>query len=406
MALYYYKAIKTNGEYLTGEMDAPDRQSVITTLQDSGLLPVSAEIADKSASIGFFKKTTSSRQRLSQKDVTSITRELATVLQAGIPLDHALEIVGNVTGTERARALISDIRTRLQGGASFSEALAAHQNIFDRFYTSTVHAGEAAGALEQVMSRLADYMENSRQLRETIKTALVYPAVLVCMTVLSLILLLTYVVPQFEPLFEDMGQTMPLTTQIVFKSADILQGYWWLMLSLIIIGVLIFKQYLSDPDKRSAWDAFLLKVPLVSNILIRFETTRFSRTMGMLLENGVPLLSALAIVRDVISNRVISMSLGPAIDDLKHGRKLHQPLEEAGLFPSLVIRLVRVGEDTGNLEYMMHKIADTYEAELREEIKRMLTLLEPALILILGVLIAGIILSVLSAILSLNNFVI
>lgn len=406
MAHYYYKAIKPNGEYLTGEMDAPDRRYVISSLQDSGLLPVSAETDDSSSPIDILKNLSTRKRKLTHKEVTALTRELATILQAGVPLDHALDLVENITGTEKTRTVVKDIRSRIQAGSSLSEALAAYRNTFDNFYTSTVHAGEAAGALEQVLERLADYMENARQLRETIKTALVYPAILVGMTGLSLILLLTYVVPQFEPLFEDMGQAMPTTTQIVFSSAHILQDYWWLLLGLVILSIWLFGKYLSSDKGRYAWDKLMLKLPLTSNIVIRFEATRFGRTMGMLLENGVPLLSALAIVRDVINNRVIAQSLEPAINDIKHGHKLHKPLEEAGLFPPLAIRLIHVGEDTGNLDDMMKRIADTYEAELREEIRRVLILLEPVLILVLGVLIAGIILSVLSAILSLNNFVI
>jgi len=402
MPLYFYKAVTLEGETIEAQSEARDEQALVVQLQREGMLPIRVTLASSNP-LSWWRMRRY-RSKLGLKDIVLFTHELLTLLQAGLPLDRALTVLLELTQEQKdLNAMIMRILESVKGGAQLSDALEAQSGVFSRFYLNLIRAGEASGALDQVLSRLSEYLERTRELRETVGTAMVYPAILLTMSALSLLLLLTFVVPQFTEMFESAGKELPVPTQIVVGLATGLRNFWW-TLPLLGMGFVSFWRYqLSDPERRKVWDARFLKLPLVGDLICKIEVANFSRTLGTLLSNGVSLLPALAIVRDTLSNRVIAEKMDLALESLKQGGGLSAPLIESGLFPTLAIQMVKLGEESGHLDQMLERIAVTYDKEIKIAVQRLLALLEPVLIVGLGIMIAGIIISILMAILSVND---
>jgi general secretion pathway protein F len=406
MPLFRYKAVATDGQMLYGEIDAPSKAVAISRLQSSGHLPISAEEVSKSANI-FVRLINKSRQPRSVKqgDILLFTRELATLLNAGLPLDNALKTLEGVNESMTVLQLIQSIREKVQGGRSLSDAIAEQEGVFTPLYINLVRAGEAGGSLQIVMERIADYMERMQSLKNTIVTAMIYPIILLFISLLSLFVLMTFVVPQFEPLFADAGESLPLLTVIVFALASFIQNWWWLMLILFTGTVWFIDLQLKDRGNRLAFDAYLLTIVKIGPLIQQVEVARFSRTLSTLMANGVPLLTALSLVKDVISNRAIADVMPEIVASLEQGQGLVKPMRKANRFPALAIQLISVGEESGQLEPMLSKLADIYDRDVETSIKRLLSLMEPIMIIGLGGIIAVIIMSILLAMLGINEMV-
>lgn len=384
-------------------MEGAAQAAVVERLQGMGLIPIRVEegaikAPGEARGSGLFH-----RSKISQEDVAVFTQEIATLLKAGLPLDRCLEILIGLSANEAVRELMLQLREDVRGGAALSAAMEARQGVFTRFYLNMIRAGEAGGALDVVLQRLTEFMERSRELRDTVKSALIYPVILVGVSLLSVAILLMWVVPQFSQMFEDSGKALPLPTQIVIAAGDGVRNYWWLM-ALVAVGAYVwFMRQLRDPATRYRWDQRMLNMPLVGDLIGKLEVARFSRTLGTLIGNGVTLLAALSIVKETLSNTVMAAALGQVATQLKEGKGLGKPLMETGLFPKLAVHLVMVGEETGKLQDMLIRVADIYDREVQSAVKRMLSLMEPVLILGLGLVIGGIIMSILVAILSVND---
>lgn len=403
MPRYRYEAVDAAGETLRDELEAPTPDAAVEQLRDRGLLPLSVNEAKGGLFRGGLGQPLFSKRRaLSRKAIGLFTQQLASLLGAGMPLDRALTILIGVAEDEQSKTLLERVQEKVRGGSALADALEA-QGAFSRFYLNMIRAGEAGGALETVLKRLNEFLERSQALRETVTSALIYPTILLTVAALSVIILLTFVVPQFERLFADAGKALPLATQIVIAIGNGFQHYWWAGLLVIGLIVMTVRRQLSQPENRARWDHWLLRLPLIGDLIAKVETARLSRTLGTLLGNGVSLLNALTIVRETLSNQVLAVALGEVAEHAKTGRGLAEPLLETGNFPKLAVQMIRVGEETGQLQEMLIQVADTYDGEVQTAVKRMLTLLEPALILGLGVIIASIIMSILVAILSLNE---
>ena len=402
MPLYRYEAVDTTGETVREELEADSPDIVIERLRDQGLLPLTVTEAKSRWLGGWRQPLFRKRQALSHKATLLLTQQLSSLLNAGMPLDRALTILISVNDTGPDRVLLERIQEKVRGGATLADALEA-QGVFSRFYLNMIRAGEAGGALEAVLKRLSDFLERSQALRESVSSALIYPIILLTVAALSVIILLTFVVPQFQRLFADAGKALPLATQIVIAVGDGFRHYWWAGAMLIVLTVAVVGRWRRHPENRLRWDGGLLRLPLFGELIARVETARMTRTLGTLLGNGVSLLSALTIVRDTMGNQVLAVALADVSEHVKTGRGLADPLLESARFPKLAVQMIRVGEETGQLQEMLLQVADTYDGEVQIAVKRMLTLLEPALILGLGVIIAGIIMSILVAILSLNE---
>ncbi len=403
MPRYRYEAVDAAGEVLRDELDAASLDAAIGRVRDLGLLPLSvAEAKGGFLRGGLGQPWFSKRRTLSGKTVMRLTQQLSSLLHAGMPLDRALTILIGVAEDEPAQTLLARVQEKVRGGGSLADALEA-QGTFSRFYLNMIRAGEAGGALDVVLKRLTEFLERSQALRETVMSALIYPIILLSVSALSVIILLTFVVPQFQRLFADSGKALPLATQIVIAAGDGFRYYWWVGAIVIALLVGAMRQQLSHPESRIRWDRWFLQLPLFGDLIAKVETARLARTLGTLLGNGVSLLNALTIVRETLSNQVLAVALSEVVEHVKTGRGLADPLQDAGGFPKLAVQMIRVGEETGQLQEMLLQVADAYDGEVQMAVKRLLALLEPALILGLGVIISGIIMSILVAILSLNE---
>lgn len=402
MATYFIKAVNREGETIEEERESASEATLILALQEEGLLPIKISVAGTNP----FDILRSRRRRLkiSHKQISLFTRELRTLLEAGLPLDRALQVLVELTDNEpEFNQMVAKILERIKGGAQLSDALEAQGAVFSRFYLNLIRAGEAGGAIEVVLDRLTQYLESSKELRDTVTTAMIYPIILVLMAIGSLLLLLTFVVPQFTEMFDSAGKELPIPTQIVVGTADAIRDYWWVAIPFGIIVSSWVKYQKSDPVRRLVWDRWMLKLPLFGDLILKFQVASFSRTLGTLLTNGVPLLGALSIVKDTLDNRLVAQKLELAVASLKEGGGLTPPLMEANIFPSLAMQMIKLGEESAQLPEMLDRVATTYDKEIKISIQRLLALLEPILIVGLGIMIGGIIISILMAILSVND---
>ncbi len=400
MPLFTYKVVNSLGETEEGIRDAVDEQLLIAALQSEGYIPIRVAPANSRSFLGLGAK----QSKLSQKDIALLTGELATLLESGLPLDKSLLVLMDLTeDNERLSKLIARVLDKVKGGASLADALEQQAGIFSKFYLNMIRAGEAGGSLDDVLKRMSDYLERSQELKDTVSTALIYPAILLVMSLASLFVMLTFVVPQFTEMFESAGKALPVSTQIVVGLANWLQSYWWALLAGIISISSYMKFQLADPIRKKVWDGRFLKLPLAGTIITNKETANISRTLGTLLGNGVSILSALVIVRETVDNLVLAAAIADAEEQLKQGKHLSDALLEKRLFPKMAMQMIKMGEETGRLEEMLLRVATIYDKQLRVAIQRLLAFLEPALIITLGLMIAGIIVSILLAILSVND---
>jgi general secretion pathway protein F len=402
MSQFRYKAVSAAGELLHGQMEAASVEEVVGHLQDQGHTPLEAQPAD-AAGGGSGVAALFARGPFTGDQLAQFTHQLATLLGAGQPLDRALGILLDLPEGERAKKLVERVRDRVRGGTPLSQALEEEHGVFPRLYISLVRAGEAGGSLEETLRRLADYLERSQQLRGSIINALIYPAFLMVGVLGSLALLLAYVVPQFVPIFQDMQVPIPWITRAVLALGNVLQSWWWLILAIVAGGVFAWRARLRDPEARLAWHARLLRMRVAGPLLLKVETARIARTLGTLLKNGVPLLSALGIARQVTANRALDQALAQAAEQVKDGGGLSLALAQAKHFPRLAIQMVQVGEEAGQLDSMLLKVADTFEIESRRSIDRLLAALVPALTIVMTVLVAIIMAAILMPLLNLTN---
>jgi general secretion pathway protein F len=402
MPLFEYKAVSPSGETLSGEMEAPSSDLVIARLQEAGNIPVSAH----EVGTGFRLETLfRGRRGLSQREIGDLTQQLSTLLGAGLPLDRSLGILTELADNDRVKSTVDKIRNHVREGGSLSEGLEARHGVFSRFYINMVRAGEIGGSLDQTLARMAEYLERAKELKDGVVSALIYPALLVILAIASLMLLMVYVIPQFTPMFEDFGGDLPLLTRIVVGVGDVLQGFWWAIIGAIVVLIFWFRMQMSRPDSRRRWDGRFLSMKWVGDVIAKIETARLSRTTGTLLINGVPLLSALSIAKNVMSNTVLADDVAEAAKQVKTGTPLARALSQNGNFPRLALQMVNVGEETGKLDEMLLKVADTYDREVSVTIERLMALMVPALTLGLAFLIGVIVMSVLMAILSINELI-
>jgi general secretion pathway protein F len=410
MALYRYKAVNAAGDVAAGELEAANEAEIVDRLRDQGMMPMHVEAAAGGKALAAPTAATGRRRLFTPKNVTrdhllGLTRELATLLRAGLPLDRALEVLIGLAPTPPVARLLQTVRDDVRGGKSLSQALDVHRNVFSRFYVNIVRAGEAGGALGVVLTRLADTMERNKELRESVKSALIYPTILIGVAVTSVIVLLIFVVPQFQQTFAQAGKALPLPTEIVIYVGTALRKYWWAMILVVAVLVWVVRRRLKSPAVRFRWDARVLRMPLIGDLLGKVEVARFARTLATLLGNGVTLLAGLAIVKDTMTNSVLSQSLDGVITRLREGKGFGKPLAETGLYPKLATQMILVGEESGRLEEMLNRVAEVYDREVQMAIKRFLAVLEPMLILGLAVLIGGIVFSILLGVMGMSELV-
>ena len=394
MAIYSYRATTLKGEILEGAIEAADQKSAVERLKVSGLIPLKIAATQE----GFKKKFS---WRSAKGDLLTFTTELSVLLNAGLPLDRSLNILAEILEKPETQAVVQAILKSIREGSSFSDALQRHPKMFSRLYVNMVRAGESGGVLDAVLEKLNDFLETTKELRDSVFSSMIYPLILLGTGGLSIIVLLTYVLPKFSVIFSELGGAMPLPTQVLLAFSQGLQDYWWLMIAIPITLGILFKKNLGSPAGRLRWDRFKLKI--LKDLITKLETARFCRTLGTLLKSGVPLLQALNNAKEVIGNQVIAEAIDRVSKGVKEGRGISLPLASANVLPPLALSMVKVGEETGQLDTMLMKVAATYEKSLRVAVKRFISFLEPALILLMGMVIGFIVLSMLVAIFSITD---
>lgn len=413
MADFNYRAAQRNGQIIEGQITASDEQTAIRLLRSQGLTPIRIQLGPLPSALALVTPRVA-RPRLGlrrkprppgQDEILRLTKELATLLHAGLPLDRALKVILNMNGHPAMQGVLQDILDAIKGGRPLSHALRTHHGLFGDFYINMVRSGEAGGQLAEVLAELAEHLERNKGLRSSITSALIYPAILLVVSILSIALMLGFVVPQFKSLFEDMGERLPLATRWVVNAGDWIAHHGvYLLLAALPFG-LLFRRWKATSRGQITIDRISLRLPLFGPILLKYEITRFVRTLGTLLANGVSLLEAIGIARDTMGNSLLREALDSLPVAIKQGGRMATALEKTGLFTQAAIQMIAVGEESGRLDAMLKELAHAYDDEVQASVKRSLTLLEPLLILGLGAIIATIIIAILMGILSVNELV-
>ena len=393
MAFYTYRATTRDGQIQEGQIEAQDEKSAIERLKNAGVILIKITAQKKAKN--------KSGARTSKDELQTFTAELYVLLNAGLPLDRSLNILSDVFESKGMKSVIESILTAIRGGKTFSDALLEHPKIFPRLYVNMIKAGEASGVLDVILEKLNEFLESTKELKDNVFSAMIYPVILLVTSILSIIMLLIFVVPRFSSLFNEMGGSLPPTTQMLMSMSTGLQNYWWALILMIAFAVFVFRTWINSASGKYKWDAFKLKV--LGDVIVKLEIARFCRTLGTLLKSGVPLLQALINSRDVTTNLVISEALEKIMKEAKEGKGIAVPLANTGIFPPLALSMIKVGEETGQMEDMLIKVAVTYEKSLKETIKRFVSLLGPIMILVLALIIGFIVVSMLLAIFSITD---
>ncbi len=405
MPSFRYEASDREGNLLTGDMEARTSVAVVDHLRQIDLYPISvteeAETQKSLADIDISEIV--ARLRGKTRFVVPFTVQLATMLDSGVPLDRALAIVLNIVQDASFKEVLRKIRSNVQAGKSLADSMADYPHYFSQLYVSVVSAGEFGGFLEVAFRRLADYIEEEQRLRTQVKSAMIYPILLTVVGGTAVLVLLTFVLPRFTGIFEDLGQSLPLSTSILLSISGFITSYWWLLLIFVSLVALSVRGYVGTERGRFKWDSFKITAPLVGDLNKKIAVSRFSRTLGTLIDSGVPILQALLVAKETFQNQIFANAIQEVHNSLKEGESIAPPLEERNVFPSMAIHMISVGEETGNLSPMLLKVADAYENEASVAIKSMITLIEPAMILLFGGIVGFVVLSLLMAITSLNE---
>ena len=403
MPEFRYVAIDSAGQLARGVMDAADEAEVVGRLQRQGHIPMSAEPATRGSSLGGLLTMELGSGALRAQDVADFTRELSIMLGAGQDLDRALRFMVETAPSARVRRVIDQLRDTVRDGGALAAALGRHPRSFSRLYVGLVRAGEAGGNLSATLERLAVLLERQRTLASTVKSAMIYPALLMVAAIGSVTLLLTTVLPQFVPLFEQNGAALPASTQALISTGAFVSSYGlYALMALALLG-LVARQSMRRPGPRLAVDRLVLRLPVIGSLARETLAARFTRTLGTLMINGVPLITALGIVRDAIANQAGVVAVDSATVSARGGAGLSRPLDEAGIFPARTIHLLRLGEETAQLGPMALRAAEIHEEKVRIGVQRLVALLVPAITIVMGAVIAGIVSSLLLAMLSLND---
>lgn len=399
MPHFSYKAVGRDGTAHAGTIEAGGLEMASRQLRARGLtlLKLESGITASAASVAAVGKPPG------RQEILSMTSELAVLLRAGLPLDRALKVLIDMAVQPAMLSLLDELLAAVKGGKALSQALQPHEDIFGKFYINIVRSGEAGGQLSEVLDRLVDYLERAKANRDTVVSALIYPAILGFVSILSVILMLGFVVPQFEALFDDMGEGLPVITQMVISGANVIKSYG-LFIVLALVGLALYvRRWASTDEGQRRVHQILLDLPVAGGIVFEFEMSKFARTVGTLVGNGVPLLVAISIAIDTVGNRVLREALEVLPPAVKEGKRMSYALEETGLFTPMVIQMLRVGEESGRLDQMSQDLADVFDSHVQSGVKRGLALLEPVMILGMGFIIGIIIIAILMGIMSVNN---
>jgi general secretion pathway protein F len=409
LALYAFDAVRQSGDPVSAQVEAASEADAVERVREQGLILIRIQTASAAAfsshtqNKSFLARLLAPR-KVTREQIIAFTRDLANLIAAGLPLDRAFELLVGLADTGPMAALLQDLRDRVRGGKSLSQALMEHPKQFDRLFVNMVRAGEASGTLGPVLERISEFQERSAELRSSVQSALMYPLVLVGVAVVAVFTMIFFVVPKFEATFRQFGKALPPATENLLALSHWLKDDGWMLAIGAAAIFILVRGRLRSPQGLLAWHRRKLKLPVLGDLFSKIEVARLARTLGTLLGNGVSLLPALTIVKDTVDNRALANSLEGVLVRLKAGQGFARPLMETGLYPKLAVHMVAVGEETGRLDAMLLKVAQVYDIEVNTALKRALGLMEPILILTLAVVVGGIIFALMSALLGLTEF--
>jgi general secretion pathway protein F len=404
MPVYEYHGLSAEGKKVKGIIDAPTPRMARTKLRSMTIFPVEireeTHIPQKAEDplAKFF-------QRVRPQDVSLVTRQLSTLIEAGSPLVTALDAIIEQTDNHALKKVIAQVREEIKEGRSFADALEQHRKVFTDLYVNMIRAGEESGALEGVLLRLADFTENQILLRNRIRAALAYPIFMTIVGAGVMGFLLTFVIPTVSQVFKEMGHTLPLPTRILMGVSAVFKGYWWGIIGAGILSLVGVRRYLQTPEGALHWDRVKLRLPLFGGIILRGAVARFARTLATLLQGGLPILNSLEIAKTVVNNQLLAQAIEETKLEVREGGGIAPALKRSGLFPSIVTHMIATGEASGNLEKMLSKVADAYEAEVQTKVTALTSILEPAIILVMGLVVGFIVISILLPIFEMNQLV-
>lgn len=399
MPSFRYKAIAASGEFLAGTVEASSDMAAVRHLQSLGHYPISTADADGGGGRwAWLGREVWPARRVSQRVLSQVTQELAALLDAGLPLDRALGVLIELGETGRLKGPLAEALGRIRGGSSLTEAISGN-GIFSRFYVSMVHAGEIGGNLPATLRRLADYLARTQAVKDTVASALTYPAIVLVTAGLAITFILVFVLPEFEPLFHNAGKSLPFATRVVVGLGEAVRDGWWIGLAVCLAAISGLRTALGRPGFRLKWDAAMLRAPLFGPLAVKIEMERFSRTLGVLTGSGMPLPDAMKATGDTLGNSAIAQAVRDIAAGLREGEGLHARLARTDVFPADAFDLVRIGEEIGKLDEMLLRQADIYERSVRLTVERMMALLVPGITICLGIVVAGLVASILVAVL-------
>ena len=402
MPVFAFEAIKNDGQKVKSEVTAESKDEAIKKIQGQGLRPTRIKAQkeeSKSRSVPGIEKAPAKKKSglfargVSSTDIVTFTTQLSTLQDAGLPIVRSLKILEEQQKPGRFKDQLEEISSEVEQGSTLSEAMAKYPKSFDKLYISMVKAGEAGGVLDVILRRLAGFMEKSQKLRKQVKGALIYPAAVITVAILILVVIMLFVVPAFEKMFADIGQALPAPTQLLLSTSQAIQTYWYLIPLIPIFLMTIMKLIARTEAGEKALDAFKLRMPVFGNIIKKSSVARFCRTLGTLIASGVPILEALRIVKDAVGNVIIANAIEDVHGSIREGDTIADPLRSSGIFDELLVNMIDVGEETGELDKMLMKIADNYEADVDVAVEGMSSLLEPLLIVGMGLVVGFIVIS-------------
>ena len=397
MPNFKYSAKDSSGKTVSAMLEAPDEKTIVDSLRKQGLIVISVSrekakgAAPSAAPKGSTQGAGKGRGGVKLSELVLFTRQLATMIESGIPLVQCLDIMTEQVENKKFKEMLCKVKDQVSAGSAFYEALAKHPNAFSPLFVNMVKAGESSGALDDIMERLAGYLEKTDSLIRKVRSAMVYPLVVSVMAIAITLVLMLNVVPTFKSIFADFGGELPLPTQILIQISDLLIHTFVFWFAGSVIAVFMIRKYLKTPKGRAAFDAFKLKMPVFGSIFRKVAVSKFSRTLATLIRSGVPILSALEIVAKTSGNTVIEEAVGKVRVSIREGETITEPLAKSGVFPPMVVRMISVGEQTGELEKMLTKIADFYDDQVDAAVSGLTSIIEPLVIAFLGVFIGGIV---------------
>ena len=409
MPLYAYKGVGPTGKSASGVRDAESPKALRQMLRKDGIVVTQVDLSKGGKKVqskkGLSKDVDVGEMfsKVKRGDIAAFTRQLATLLKAGITLGEALAALFDQSEKPRLKRVIGEVRGAVNEGSSLADAMARHPSIYDELYISMVRAGEAAGNLDDVLLRLADFTESSQKLRGKVMSALMYPAIMIGVGALIMSILMILVVPEITKMFTQQGKTLPLNTRFLIWTSHVFGAYWFIWLALVILGIFAFRGWVRSESGKHTWHKFVLKTPVFGPLLRQVAVSRFARTLGTMLQAGVPMLRSLEIAKEVLGNVVLMKAVENARAGVTEGESLAAVLKKSGHFPATVTQMISVGERSGTLEQMLLRIADAYETDIDMKLQRMTSLLEPMMILIMGFSVAFVVMSILQPLIDMTR---